>query len=68
MSTTNVRSLKKIAAGATFAFLIATTLLFQHGESVANHLGVPKAFANQNANLGDALPGLLGNGFAPNLW
>ena len=66
MSTNDVRRLKKIAAATTFALLITTTLLFQHGASVANHFGAPKAY--QNANLGDALPGLLGNGFAPNLW
>jgi len=68
MSTTNVCSLKKIAAGTTFAFLIAATLFFLHGESVANHLGAPNAVAYQNANLGDALPGMLGSGIAPNLW
>ena len=43
MSTTNLRSLKKIAAGTTFAFLVTAALFFQHGESVANHFGAPTA-------------------------
>jgi hypothetical protein len=68
MSTTNFRSLKKIAAGTAFAFLVVATLFFQHGESVANHLRASNAATYQNANLGDTLPGMLGGGFAPNLW
>ena len=68
MLTTNFRSLKKIAAGTTVALLVAAALFFQQGESVANNVSAPKAAAYQNANLGDALPGLFGSGFAPNLW
>ena len=68
MTTTNFRSLKNIAVGATFALLITTSLFVQHGESVAKNLGAPNAAAYQNANLGEMLPGLLGSGIAPNLW
>jgi hypothetical protein len=66
MSTINFSSLKKIIAGTTLALAVAAALFFQHGESVAN--SAPKAAAYQNANLGDTLPGMLGGGFAPNLW
>lgn len=68
MLTTNLHSLKKIAAGTTLALAVVTALFFQNGESAANHLGAPQAATFQNANLGDALPGLLGSGIAPNLW
>ena len=68
MSNTNFRSLKKIAAGTTLVLLVAAAICFQHGESVARNLSTPKAAAYQNANLGDALPGMFGGGFAPNLW
>jgi hypothetical protein len=68
MLTTSFRSLKKIAAGTTLALLVAAGIFFQHGESVAHNGSAPKAATYQNANFGDALPGLLGGGFAPNLW
>ena len=68
MSTTNFSSLKKIIAGTTLALAVAAALIFQHGESVASKLSAPKAAAYQSANLGDTLPGMLGGGFAPNLW
>jgi len=68
MSNTNFRSLKKIAAGTALVLLVVAAVCFQHGESAANYLNAPKGAAYQNANLGDSLPGMLGGGFAPNLW
>jgi hypothetical protein len=68
MSNTNVRSLRKVAAGATLALAIVTALSFAQNESVANDMTAPKVAAYQNANLGDALPGMLGSGIAPILW
>ena len=68
MPTTNLHSLKRIAAGTTLALAVVTALFFQNAESAANHLGAPQAATYQNANLGDSLPGLLGSGLAPILW
>lgn len=68
MPDTNVRSLRKVAAGATLALAIVTALSFAHDESIAHDLSAPRAAASQNANLGDALPGTLGSGIAPILW
>ena len=67
MSNTNVRSLRKVAAGATLALAIVTALSFAQSESIAHDLNSPRA-AYQNANLGDSLPGTLGSGIAPILW
>jgi hypothetical protein len=68
MSNINFRSLKKFAAGTTLVLLVAAAICFQQGESVAHNLSTPKAAAYKSANLGDALPGMFGGGFAPNLW
>ena len=68
MPDTNVRSLRKVAAGATLALAIITSLSFAHNESIAHDLNAPRAVASQNANVGDALPGGLGSGIAPILW
>jgi hypothetical protein len=68
MPTAHFHSLKKIAAGTAFAVAVAAVLFFQNDESVAKHIGARQAATYQNANLGEALPGLLGSGFAPNLW
>ncbi len=68
MSTTNVRSLRKVVAGATLALAVAAALSFAHNESIAHDLNAPKAGTYQNANLGDALPGTFGAGIAPILW
>ena len=67
MSNTNVRSLRKVAAGATLALALVTALSFAQNESIAHDLTAPKA-TYQYANLGDALPGTLGSGIAPILW
>ncbi len=68
MTNTNVRSLGKVAAGATLALAIVTALSFARDESIAHALSASKAVATQNANLGDTLPGTLGSGIAPILW
>jgi hypothetical protein len=68
MSNTNVRSLRTVAAGAALALVVVTALSFARDESIARDLRAPKVTAYQNANLGDALPGTLGSGIAPNLW
>jgi hypothetical protein len=67
MTNTNIRSLRKVAAGATLALAIVTALSFAHVQSTAHALNA-KAAASQNANLGDSLPGTLGSGTAPVLW
>jgi hypothetical protein len=67
MPDTNVRSLRKVAAGATLALALVAALSFARDESIAHDLSSPRA-AYQNANLGDALPGTLGSGIAPILW
>ena len=68
MPDTTVRSLRKVATGATLALAIITALSFARDESVAHDLNASKATAYLNANLGDALPGTLGSGIAINLW
>ncbi len=68
MSDTNVRSLRKVAAGATLALVVVTALSFARSESIARDLVAPKTVSTQNANLGDMLPGTLGSGIATNLW
>ena len=68
MPIANFHSLKKIAAATALAIAVAAALFFQNDESVAKHIGARQAATYQNANLGEALPGLLGSGFAPNLW
>lgn len=68
MTITHLRSLRKLAAGATLAFAIVAALSFAHDPSMARALNAPKTATSQNANLGDALPGTLGSGIAPVLW
>ena len=64
---TNSRSIRTLLAGAVLGLVIATTLTFQY-RAVAKYIDATHGTASQGANLGDDLPGLLGNGLTTVLW
>jgi len=49
------------------ALVVVTTLTFQY-RAVAKYIDATHASSMQGANLGDDLPGLLGNGLTTILW
>jgi hypothetical protein len=66
MTDNNRRSVKSLFAASFLGLVVATTLFSQY-RAVANYINTTQA-TTVNANLGDDLPGLLGNGIAPILW
>jgi len=64
---TNSRSIRALLAGAVLGLVVVTTLTFQY-RAVAKYIDATHASSMQGANLGDDLPGLLGNGLTTILW
>ncbi|MBX9840375.1 MAG: hypothetical protein K2Z80_01055 [Xanthobacteraceae bacterium] len=54
-------------AAAVLGLVVVTTLTFQY-RAVAKYIDAAQGMQMKGANLGDDLPGLLGNGLATILW
>jgi hypothetical protein len=54
-------------AAAVLGLVVVTTLTFQY-RAVAKYIDATQAAHAKSANLGDDLPGLLGNGLTTILW
>ena len=65
--STNSRSIRTILATAALGLVVVTTLTFQY-RAVAKYIDATHGQAAQSANLGDDLPGMLGNGLTTVLW
>lgn len=65
--STNRRSIRAILAAAVLGLVVVTTLAFQY-RAVAKYIDATQGAHSQSANLGDDLPGLLGNGLTTILW
>ena len=65
--STNSRSIRTFLAAAVLGLVVATTLTFQY-HAVAKYIDATQRTHAQGANLGDDLPGLLGNGITTVLW
>ena len=63
----NSRSIRTILAAAVLGLVVVTALTFQY-RAVAKYIDATQGHASQSANLGDDLPGLLGNGLTTILW
>lgn len=65
--STNSRSIRSLLAAAVLGLVVVTTLTFQY-RAVAKYIDATQGMQMKGANLGDDLPGLLGNGLATILW
>ena len=65
--STNSRSIRTLLAAAVLGLVVVTTLAFQY-RAVAKYIDATHGAHAQGANLGDDLPGLLGNGLTTVLW
>jgi hypothetical protein len=64
---TNSRSIRTLFAAAVLGLVVVTTLTFQY-RAVAKYIDATQEAHAKRANLGDDLPGLLGNGLTTALW
>jgi hypothetical protein len=64
--STNSRSIRSLLAAAVLGLVVVTTLTFQY-RAVAKYIDATQGHT-VSANLGDDLPGLLGNGLTTILW
>jgi hypothetical protein len=62
---TNSRSIRTLFAAAVLGLVVVTTLTFR---AVAKYIDATQEAHAKRANLGDDLPGLLGNGLTTALW
>jgi hypothetical protein len=65
--STNSRSIRSLLAGAVLGLVVVTTLTFQY-RAVAKYIDTTQGAHAKGANLGDDLPGMLGNGLTTILW
>ena len=63
----NSRSIRSLLAAAVLDLVVVTTLTFQY-RAVAKYIDATQGTQMKGANLGDDLPGLLGNGLTTILW
>ena len=63
----NRRSIRTILAAAVLGLVVVTTLAFEY-RAVAKYIDATQGTMLRSANLGDDLPGLLGNGLTTILW
>ena len=61
------RSTRSVLAAAVLGLVVVTTLTFQY-RAVAKYIDATQGVHARGANLGDDLPGLLGNGLTTILW
>ena len=63
----NSRSIRTFLAAAVLGLVVVTTLAFEY-RAIAKYIDATQGAASLSANLGDDLPGLLGNGLTAVLW
>ncbi len=65
--STNSRNIRALLVTIVLGLVVVTTLTFQY-RAVAKYIDATQGAHLRSANLGDNLPGLLGNGLTTVLW